>query len=254
MKKHLLLVLGIILLIVSSCQNKKNQIVFEGQIKNAHNEQIWLAVVTNDGLQMLDSMKLEKGHFCFTLKSETEEEKARVNTPMMYQIMLSPFNTLTTLAQAGDHIVFDASADDLVDGYHVSGGEEAVLMGQLDSALNAFVHPTEQLYRKYQSNLQNDVVREEVEQQYVEMLEHHKQYLKDFIKNHPHNMASYIAFYQGYNKRSFFNEMEDLALLKQITQSLKKQYPESPYVKNMQQHVEILDLREQERKEYNDTH
>ena len=67
-------------------------------------------------------------------------------------------------------------------------------------------------------------------------------------------MASYIAFYQGYNRRSFFNEQEDKALLRTITNTLKKHYPDNPYVQNMQRRLEMLDLMELERNTQDDTH
>ena len=252
MKKHLIILLSLLLL--CSCQHKKSLITIEGDIFGAQNDQITLAIVTNEGLSTLDSMKLKNGHFRFDLKADDKNAKQRAASPMMYQIMLSPYNTLTTIAQGGDHITIQAHADNLLDSYRVSGGEEAVLVGQLDSALNAFVQPVDALYRTYQSNIEDDSLRSDIEKQYMQLLEHHKQYLSQFIQKHPDKMASYIAFYQGYNRRSFFNEQEDKALLRQITQTLKKLYPDNPYVQNMQRRLEMLDLMELERKTQDDTH
>lgn len=252
LRVFLLLVVSVIL--IAACQNKKSLIVIEGDINGSHNDMVRLAVVTNEGLDMLDSMKLKNGHFRFELTADDDAAKKRASSPMMYQIMLSPYNTLTTIAIGGDHLVIKAEAESLIDNYTVTGGEEAVLLGQLDSALNAFVQPVDALYRTYQNNIEEDTVRAQIEQQYIQLLDHHKQYLTNFIKTHPDKMASYVAFYQGYNRRSFFSEQEDRALLRQITQTLKKQYPDNPYVQNMQRRLEMLDLMEQERKTQNDTH
>ncbi|MCR4680571.1 MAG: DUF4369 domain-containing protein [Bacteroidales bacterium] len=252
MRKFLWIFIAAILFL--SCQNKKALIVIEGDIKGVKNEKVWLALITNEGLSVIDSMKMKDGHFHFELKAVDDEAKARASSPMMYQIMLSPYNTLTTLAQGGDHITIKANAESLVDGYHITGGEEAVLMGQLDSALFAFVQPSEALYHTYQQNIEDDSARAKVEQQYVQLLDHHKQFLQNFIKQHPDKMASYVAFYQSYNRRSFFDEHQDKTLLEQITHNLKKQYPESPYVKNMQRRLEMLGLMEQERNSRHDTH
>lgn len=252
MKKYLFVFLSILL--VFSCQNKKSLIVIEGDIDGAQNDKILLAVVTNEGLSTLDSMKLKNGHFRFDLKADDDNAKARATSPMMYQIMLSPYNTLTTIAKGGDHIVIQANADNLLDSYKVSGGEEAVLVGQLDSALNSFVQPVDSLYRTYQTHIENDSARADIEHQYMQLLDLHKQYLSQFIQQHPDKMASYIAFYQGYNRRSFFNEQEDKALLRTITNTLKKHYPDNPYVQNMQRRLEMLDLMELERNTQDDTH
>ncbi len=251
MKKYLFVLISLFL--AFACQNKKSLIIIEGDISEGKNDKIMLAVVTNNGLSMLDSTRMKNGHFCFELKADNDAAKARASSPLMYQIMLSPYNTLTTIAMGGDHITIKANAENLIDSYSVIGGEEAILMGQLDSALNAFVQPVDALYRTYQDNIENDSVRARIEQQYVQLLNHHKKYLVDFIQKHPDKLASYVAFYQGYNKRSFFSEQEDKALLRQITQTLKKQYPNNPYLQNMQQRLEMLDLMELERKPQDDT-
>lgn len=244
MRKNLIFILAVLLFM--ACQNKKSQIVIEGDIAGVKNDNIVLAIVTNEGLERLDSMRMKNGHFCFELKADNDAAKARAATPMMYQIMLSPYNTLTTIAKGGDHIVIKAEAESMIDSYRVSGGEEAELLGQLDSALNSFVKPVDELYQVYQKNIEDDSVRADIEKQYLQLLDHHKAYLKNFIQDHPDKMASYVAFYQGYNRRSFFSEQEDRNLLRQITQTLKKQYPDNPYVQNMQRRLELLDFRDQE--------
>ena len=226
--------------------------MIEGDIAGASNDKITLALITNEGLEPLDSMRLKNGHFCFELKATDKSAKERAASPMMYQIMLSPYNTLTTIAKGGDHILIQANAENLIEKYHVSGGEEAVLMGQLDSALHTFVQPADSLYQLYSYDIYNDSLREATEQQYLQLVEHHKQYLKQFIQQHPDQMASFVAFYQSYNRRHFFNEQKDKVLLRQITQNLKNKYPENPYVQKMQERLETLDLMEKERKNQDD--
>jgi len=67
-------------------------------------------------------------------------------------------------------------------------------------------------------------------------------------------MASYIAFYQSYNRRCFFDENENLPLLKKITEALQKKYPNNEYVKGMQQRVEALEMAKKEKIQQYDTH
>lgn len=247
--KRLFLLLIAAAAMLSACQKKQNEIIIEGTLKNATDEMVRLALIDIDDAVILDSVRAENGHCKFVLQAKTDAEKARFSSPMLYQLLLTYDNTLTTLAQGGDHIIFDADAKDLVSTYHVKGGEEAVLMGQLDSALTAFVKPTEKLYETYQMNIDNDSARAEIEEQYVAMLDKHKSFLTKFIQEHPDNMASYIAFYQNYNRRSFFSEEDDFTILKKLTESLKVKYPNNPYIKNMLQHVEVLDLVQQQNEE-----
>ncbi len=245
MKKSLLFLLTLLSIGLFSCTNKQSQIILEGNLENAHDEMVRVCLVDLEDMVLLDSVKLKDGHFKFVLTAKSEVEKSRFSSPMLYQIFLSNDNTFTTLAQGGDHLFFTADAKDLISTYKVNGSEEAVLMGQLDSALTSFVKPTEQLYEIYQNNLENDSIRADIEQKYVKMLENHKNYLVRFIQQHPKNMASYIAFYQNYNRRNFFDENEDFDMLKTLTLSLKEKYPNNPYIKNMIQHIEVLDLMQQ---------
>ncbi|MCQ2284374.1 MAG: DUF4369 domain-containing protein [Bacteroidales bacterium] len=249
MKKNILFLLALCSCVLFSCQNKKGQIVIEGKLKHANNEWIRIGMIGENDLVMLDSMKMKNGEFSFVIPAETDEQKARAASPMMYQIILTNDNTLTTLAKGGEHIVIEADAQNLLSTYHIHGGEECELMAQLDSALTSFVNPTNKLFETYEKNVENDSIRNEIEQKYVVLLQKHKDYLTHFIQKHPNNMASFIAFYQSYNRRSFFSEQGDLDLLKKITTSLQKQYPDNPYVKNMKLRVEMLELVGQEQTE-----
>lgn len=235
-------------LLFSAC-TKQNKLTIEGDFGKGANAKIRLAVITEDDVLIIDSTRLDNGHFSFTIQGNNEAEQRRLQMPMLYQIILSYDNTLTTLAQGGDHIVIKADANDLSNFYKVSGGTEAVLMGQLDSALASFVQPTNALFTIYEENIDNDSIREDIERDYLKLLNNHKNFLTNFIQTHPDNMASYVAFYQSYNRRSFFSEDEDFETLKSITQSLLKKYPNHPYLKKMQQRVEVLDLIKQRKEQ-----
>lgn len=235
---------------LAACHYDKNRIVIEGTLDNAGREQIWLAVILPDGNCFIDSTKLKNGQFRFEIQARSQAEKNRATTPMMYQLSLSDDNTLTTIAKGGDHIRISANAENLIRGYHVEGSEEAVLVGQIDSALALFADSCDHLLAIFQQYVDNDSVRENIEKTYLPMTEQHKAYLADFIQQHPDKMASYIALYQSYNRRYFFNEDEKLGMLKQLNESLQRQYPNNPYLLEMQQHLEVLTLREQYKQRY----
>lgn len=235
---------------LAACHYDKNRIVIEGTLDNAGREQIRLAVILPDGNCFIDSTKLKNGQFRFEIQARSQAEKNRAATPMMYQLSLSDDNTLTTIAKGGDHIRISANAENLIRGYHVEGGEEAVLVGQIDSALALFADSCDHLLAIFQQYVDNDSVRENIEKTYLPMTEQHKAYLADFIQQHPDKIASYIALYQSYNRRYFFNEDEKLGMLKQLNESLQRQYPNNPYLLEMQQHLEVLTLREQYKQRY----
>lgn len=234
MKKFFYLTMLILMVLTTGCSDRNVSVTISGELSNAGNQMIRLALITSDGMEFIDSTNLRNGQFEFKISSENELIKERENAPMMFQLFLTEENCLATMAKKGEHLSITADAKDMTRTYRISGCEEAVLIHQLDSALTAFVVPTEKLYEQYEKNVNNDTVRAEIEAKYVVMLQNHRQYLENFIKTHPNNMASYIAFYQSYNRRNFFDIYQDLDILKGINANMQKIYPESEYVKSMQ--------------------
>ena len=241
MKKIVLLI--IMAMILASCADRNVSVNISGDIQNGGNKMLRLALITAEGMDIIDSANMRDGHFEFKISSEDERIKERENAPMMFQLFLSEENSLATMAKKGERLKITADAEDMTRTYHISGGEEAMLMHQLDSSLTAFVIPTEKMYETYQKNSENDSVRAEIETQYVKMLQDHKNYLRGFIQNHPDNMASYIAFFQSYNRRNFFDIYQDLGMLKQINNNLSRVYPESEYVKAMKNMANMIESR-----------
>lgn len=241
MKKIVLLI--IMAMILASCADRNVSVSISGDIQNGGNKMLRLALITAEGMDIIDSANMRDGHFEFKISSEDERIKERENAPMMFQLFLSEENSLATMAKKGERLKITADAEDMTRSYHISGGEEAMLMHQLDSSLTAFVIPTEKMYETYQKNSENDSVRAEIEAQYVKMLQDHKNYLRGFIQNHPDNMASYIAFFQSYNRRNFFDIYQDLGMLKQINNNLSRVYPESEYVKAMKNMANMIESR-----------
>ena len=241
MRKHFLLI-GILVLLLSACQNRNVSVTISGNLSNANDQMIRLALITSDGMDFIDSTNLHNGQFEFKISSENELIKERENAPMMFQLFLSEDNCLATMAKKGEHLKITADANDMARTYNISGGEEAVLIHQLDSSLTAFVIPSEKFYEEYQKTMEDDSARAEIEAQYVVMLQNHRQYLENFIEKHPNNMASYIAFYQSYNRRNFFDIYRDLDVLKKINANMEKVYPESEYVESMKNIVEMVEM------------
>lgn len=227
--------------LATGCSDRNISVTISGDIQNGGNQMMRLALITSDGMDFIDSTNLKDGRFEFKISSENELIKERENAPMMFQLFLSEENSLATMAKKGEHLRITADAKDMVRTYRISGGEEAVLIHQLDSSLAAFVIPSEKLYEEYQKTLEDDSARAEIEAKYVVMLQNHRQYLENFIEKHPNNMASYIAFYQSYNRRNFFDIYRDLEVLKKINANMEKVYPESEYVKSMENIADMVE-------------
>ncbi len=240
MAHYTLLFFLIVCTLFSSCHNQKTKVVIEGDLHHGGNRMIRLARIEDAGLVMLDSCYMQNGHFEFNVVARTPEEGTILALPMLYQLIVNQDNSITTMAQSNEHLSVVADADNMIRSYHVLGGEEAMLMVTLDSALTVFILQTDSLWTCYQQAMENDSLRVRVEQDYNVLVEHHTAFLRQFIQAHPSNMASYIAFYQRYNRKKFFDEEKDFELLEALTDRLSQQYPDHPYMIRMQQKVENI--------------
>lgn len=235
----------VLCLLLSACHQRGNDLVIEGNIHNGGNAMVRLSLVGAEETIALDSTKMKNGHFSFTLRASDDESRARAATPMLYRLDLGHNNAITTIAQGGQHLRFTADAANLVRTYRVSGGEEALLCCQLDSALSVLAQQAEEWYPLYQKNIDNDSLRASIEARYMGLVNAHTAYLLDFIQQHPQNMASFMAYYQSYNRRIFIDGEKHEELLRTLIDNLKQQYPDNPYILLMQQRIEMRELQKQ---------
>ena len=235
----------VLCLLLSACHQRGNHLVIEGNIRNGGNALVRLSLVGPDETVVLDSMKMKNGHFSFTLRAKDDESRARAATPMLYRLDLGHNNAITTIAQGGQHLRFTADAANLVRTYRVSGGEEALLCCQLDSALSVLAQQAEEWYPLYQKNIENDSIRAGIEASYMDLVNAHTSYLLDFIQQHPQNLASFMAYYQSYNRRIFIDSEKHEELLRTLIRNLQQKYPDNPYVLLMQERLERMDLLKQ---------
>ena len=67
MKKIVLLM--IMAMILASCADRNVSVKIAGDIHDGGNQMIRLALITSEGMEMIDSMNLQNGHFEFKLSS-----------------------------------------------------------------------------------------------------------------------------------------------------------------------------------------
>lgn len=231
MKNRLLFLM--LLLLLCTCTHR-NDVVIKGHIEEGYGRTIYLSLVTTDGIRMLDSASLSRGFFSFVIKDEQLSLTVPKGNPAFYQLALSDDNAMTTVAQAGQTIEIKANAKSLVKTYHVSGSADALLMWQLDSALACFVSATDTLLWVYETNMDNDSIRADVEKRYNALADNHTLYLRQFVKENAQSMSAIIAFYQVYNNRKFLDEKTDADVFSLLVDALTKKYPTNEYISYLQ--------------------
>lgn len=224
-----------ILILISFCAcNHKNQIIINGQLEHGNKRTLYLSLLTNEGLELIDSTVINNNSFQFIIKPEQVMVSTRLEEPAFYQLSFSFDNGLTTIAKAGETLTIEADADKLVKSYRIKGSQDALLMWQLDSVLAQFISRTDTLLQIYNCHRDNDSIRSEVEQHYNQLTEQHSQFLCAFIRQHPQSISSIIAFYQVYNKHKFLDETENADIYGLMVDSLSAHYPTNPYITYLQ--------------------
>ncbi len=227
-----ILIFCILTVIFYSCNNKC-YVSFSGKITNAENKKLYIAVVTFDGSEIIDSAKLTTNSFKFCIDKQNHKCNQLKDSPLMFKLFISSENGIYTIVNENEDIYIEADANNLIKSYSISGGTEAFLIHQLDSALLTFINSVDELYLLYENNINIDSVKDKIESSYIVLMQNHRTFLENFIEEHPNNMASYVAFFQSYNRARFFDKEKDINILRKINSNLSKKYPESEYVKSM---------------------
>ena len=220
---HKIVVLSLCLLFCCAC-TKKNQITIQGDIQNAEGQYITISRMNLNELQVIDSVPVHHGKFALALRPEDGEYA-------FYQLSLRKDNALTTIAKKGDQLRFTIDAQPMVKSYCVTGGHEAELLCELDHQLSLFIDSVQILEQYYYVDIEDDSLRSYINYCYLQIKNHHKEYLKNFICQNPQSLAWLVAFYQKYNNGKFFSEEEDRDILMFIYDNLSKKYPNNENVK-----------------------
>ena len=162
--------------------------------------------------------------------------------PRFLYLKINGHAPVTLLAEPGENIVFNATADRLPGEYHVTGSPGSVLVRELDQQLRKTIGTLDSLQTLYDSL---EVIPapagrlEELEAEYAQVIKNQRQYSIRFIMQHTGSLASYMAMYQKLNPETYvLNTTFDLQYMKILSDSLGKYYPRSRYVRALKSDLE----------------
>ena len=221
-------------------ENAQNSIVVSGTVKNGEGKTLYLHMMSVDTAGLgdwsfdgLSNSTVANGKFSLRCQPGNAE-------PMFYRIGMGGQNTITTLARRGEQLTFTFSnPDTLFRNYKVKGGQDAQLMCELDQRLSSFIDSTDHLMLWFVYS-DDDTAHAIIENAYMLVKEHHRDYLKAFIAEHPHSIATIAAFYQKYQNSTFFDEVADIDILEKIYQNLSKKYPRNSNVRWVAKRLELI--------------
>lgn len=223
MGKGKLFILIAIIFLATACGTKT--IRLSGDFEGGGNRFLVLRSVSADDVSVVDSVRLENGHFDMKISvSDTQ--------PVFYQLNLSPDDGFTTLARSGDRLTFKGRSGSLARTCEADGSHDAQLMTQLDHRLALFADSVGRLEEVFNSSC-DDSLHAIIESVYLKIKRNHTDFLRNFIRQNPHSLAILPAFYQRYNHAVFFDDRADAELLRQMLSGLEPYYGENRNVKRI---------------------
>jgi len=180
----------------------------------------------------LDTVAFLNGKFLHYIKSEEIG---------VYLLQFSDDVFLSFIANSGDRLIFSGDAANLLKTYDIQGNEETELLMETRRKLDQVYQQTELLSKDFVRFTYSDDFDsiKKIDSAYTVVFETHKAYLTDFIRSHPDKLASLMAYYQALGRNAFFSIEQDRELLEVIYSALSKKYPNSIYVKDLAEKLEV---------------
>src|SRR6056297_22383 len=213
-------------LVLAAC-NSSEKIEIKGTIENGEGKEIYFKELTVSGTtDELDKKKLGKnGTFKF---------KTKTAYPKFYHIALSDHNFLTLLLEPGEKVKIEADTNNLSRA-KISGSKGSLLIQELESRLKKTKHKLDSLNKiaeKISDTPDYNQQVEELNQQYVTIVDRQRDSSIAFILENMNSLASIMALYQKFDDENYvLYKNRDLQFIKLVSEALEKKYPESQHVK-----------------------
>jgi len=224
-------------LIIQACSSNENEFQIEGNYKNAQNEKVVLMQLKNNGMEKIDSVRLEgDGQFEFT---------GYTNNPKFFVIQADKSKNITLLVKPSDNISLSADMEDFNNTYDIKGSEDSRKIMNLRRTLESNIAKLDSLGKYYKENPENEKsgdLRNRLNKVSQEIVQQQKEYTKKFIDDNLNSMVSLMALYQQIGPRSYvLNPKEDFEYFEKVDSSLMSSYPNSGPVKSL--HSQVTDMK-----------
>ena len=223
MKKNLMI--ATVALLMAACDNTP-KFCIEGTIENADQKTIYFESASLSGIQVLDSVKLNKsGKFQF--------KSNRPEFPEFYRLQMEG-NVINLAVDSTETIRLNSSYPNVAINYTVEGSEKNQQIKELTLRHSKLQADVNQLIKDSQEGRLPIGI---FEQQLSNRLNEYKNEIKrDYIFKDPASAASYLALFQKVNGYLIFdplNTKEDVQCFAAVATNMRLREPESVRTKNL---------------------
>lgn len=231
MKKERLIVLAAAM--VGFCACSTDSATLSGEFAACADKNVYLEYVAADGSISADSVRTN-ANGRFDIKVALPNGEAT-----LYNLRCEERNIPLIIA-AGERVTVN-SVPGLIDGYTVSGSAESALVKEIKNIMGFGSAKLDSLVTVY-NETSSKALQERINKDYAKEYYAIKRKQIEFIVTHSGSLAAIYALNQRLpNDEVLFNGDNDIVYYRQVATDVAKNYPNSPYLKTLQQAIEQYD-------------
>ncbi|MBL7884576.1 MAG: redoxin domain-containing protein, partial [Bacteroidia bacterium] len=201
------------------------------KFSNANGETVILEQMTPQGLKGIDTVVVDEN-------GELKISSATIQKGF-YRLKISDKNFATFIFDADEKVTVGGDAKDLGNTYTVDGSVDSKLFWDINQASMSNYKKRDSLQKVFQAfinvikmdSLRIDSMSNALEKPYMDLVNEHNQYLKNFVENNPASFASLAAIQQ-------LPAEEFLSTYIKLDDGLYTKYPNSEYIKTFHEAVQ----------------
>ncbi len=228
------LILFIIVLITTSCNQNKNQILIKGEISGNPPSSVKIFELLPNGSQLIDSASIINGKFKYTIAQTSSS---------FYQLVFSENENFLFAATAGDKLSFSGDFTLGKRTFQMQGSKENDVFLDMNRRLDDCYKLTDSLSQiltkvMYEENYLE--LKTSIDQSYQNAFEHHRQWLLSVINQNPQSLISLMAYYQALGNNRFFNDITDFEIMKKMHENLVEKYTDNIHFEHFERNFERI--------------
>ncbi|MCK4630081.1 MAG: AhpC/TSA family protein [Bacteroidales bacterium] len=241
MKK--ILILFIIALFAASCSKSGYKI--SGTLENAAGVTLILELVKARSLEIVDSVVVDaSGQF---------EMKGELENADYYILKKDLENLITLILEPGQQLTITGDLENIANNYEVTGSDGSKLIKEFHTKLDETLDKIKELNSIYNESLGSlnmaEIVKD-LKERSEKILEGHKDYSTEFVRNNVGSLASVLVLYQQISPQYIlFDPMEDYKYFFMVDSAIFDKYSQSDAALSLHAHVTNLKQRIEEKRE-----
>lgn len=224
-------------LLVSSCSSDFDGVKILGKVKGGKGKNIFLAYQGK-----IDSVQINK--------EDAFEFKIHLSEPDFCNLYLDPTNPILLFVDSTNNLTIEVNTDaeKFSSNYTVKGSKTSEHIRDLQNRLVSTYNQVRNAYKQIEPLLNDSSLRDSIYTDFVknsnEIVQKHREYVLNFIRNNPSSFACLPAIYQAFDSRSpLFTYENDAQYYHLIDSALMAKYPYSMQAKEF--HAQLIQLKKQ---------